>query len=96
MTPSALRFALQSAQLTSHMHLQRPTNHALSSSDPLDPICRGTVPAYVGVNWIVDQPHDLYYRISTCTTGPALALQDQHLHYRNSWMNNVAARVSCY
>jgi hypothetical protein len=47
MTSSALRFALQSAQLTSHMHLQRPTNHALSTSDPLGPTCRGMVPAYV-------------------------------------------------
>jgi hypothetical protein len=26
------------------------------------------------VNRIVDQSQDLYYKISTCTTGPALAL----------------------
>jgi hypothetical protein len=47
MTSSAPRFALQSAQLTSHMHLQRPTNRALSTSDPLGPTCCGMVPAYV-------------------------------------------------
>src|SRR5665811_1581913 len=40
MTLFAPIFALQLAHLTSHMHLQRPTNHALSTSDPLDPTCR--------------------------------------------------------
>ena len=40
-------FALQLAQLTSRMHLQRPTNHVLSTFDPSGPTYCGTVPSYV-------------------------------------------------
>jgi hypothetical protein len=49
MTLSAPRFALQSAQLTSRIHLQRPTNHALSTSNPLGPTCCRMALAYVGM-----------------------------------------------
>jgi hypothetical protein len=47
MIPSVPGFALQLAQLIFHMQLHRPTNDALSTSDPLDPICHGMAPTYV-------------------------------------------------
>jgi hypothetical protein len=49
MTPFTLEFSLRSKLLTSRMHPKRPTNHVLSISGHLDPMCRGTVLVYVGM-----------------------------------------------
>jgi hypothetical protein len=72
MTPSASRSALQLVQLTSHMHLQRPTNHVLSTSNPLDPTCHGTALAYVGMpeNYALNSDtslEDIVFGAPSCT-----------------------------
>jgi hypothetical protein len=41
------------------------------------------------VNRIVDQSLHLNYKTNTYTTRPTLILQDQHLYYKNSWMNSI-------
>jgi hypothetical protein len=47
MTLFVLEFSVQSAQLTSHMHPQRPTNHVLNTYGHLGPTCHEIILVYI-------------------------------------------------